>query len=180
MRFAPTAAAAAAAFAALMTQAPVQAQTAEDCGGIELTSITECHFEFEGGCKANCQPLNFTAACDGECNISLDAMCTADCQGSCEAECDVDPAMFSCEASCRTDCEATIDSQCGSDQECRNYCEADCASQCHQDHSHPDAEIDKHGRLACPTCHIPEFARGHVAGETVARRSAGSRSESTS
>lgn len=35
----------------------------------------------------------------------------------------------------------------------------DCASQCHEGHSHPDADIDKHGRLACPTCHIPEFAR---------------------
>ncbi len=35
----------------------------------------------------------------------------------------------------------------------------DCSSQCHQDHIHPEAEIDKHDRLACPTCHIPSFAR---------------------
>lgn len=35
----------------------------------------------------------------------------------------------------------------------------DCSGQCHQNHAHPDSEIDKHGRLACPTCHIPEFAR---------------------
>ena len=35
----------------------------------------------------------------------------------------------------------------------------DCGTQCHTDHSHDDAEIDKHGRLACQTCHIPEFAR---------------------
>jgi len=35
----------------------------------------------------------------------------------------------------------------------------DCAGQCHQGHEHKDAEINKHGRLACPTCHIPEFAR---------------------
>lgn len=35
----------------------------------------------------------------------------------------------------------------------------DCAGQCHVDHSHADADLDRHGRLACPTCHIPEFAR---------------------
>lgn len=35
----------------------------------------------------------------------------------------------------------------------------DCAGQCHQDFTHIDAELDKHGRLACETCHIPEFAR---------------------
>lgn len=35
----------------------------------------------------------------------------------------------------------------------------DCAGTCHQNHSHPDPQIDKHARLTCPTCHIPEFAR---------------------
>jgi Cytochrome c bacterial len=37
----------------------------------------------------------------------------------------------------------------------------DCAGQCHQGYRHSDteAEIDKHGRLTCPSCHIPEFAR---------------------
>ncbi len=35
----------------------------------------------------------------------------------------------------------------------------DCASQCHVELRHADPDIDKHGRLACPTCHIPEFAR---------------------
>lgn len=35
----------------------------------------------------------------------------------------------------------------------------DCAAQCHQGHSHADTDIDRHGRLSCPTCHIPEFAR---------------------
>lgn len=35
----------------------------------------------------------------------------------------------------------------------------DCAGQCHQNFSHDNAKIDQHERLACPTCHIPEFAR---------------------
>jgi hypothetical protein len=35
----------------------------------------------------------------------------------------------------------------------------DCGSQCHTEQRHENADIDKHGRLACQTCHIPEFAR---------------------
>jgi hypothetical protein len=37
--------------------------------------------------------------------------------------------------------------------------ELSCAGECHQDVAHDDPDIDKHGRLTCPTCHIPEFAR---------------------
>lgn len=35
----------------------------------------------------------------------------------------------------------------------------DCAAQCHEGHSHDNERINDHGRLACQTCHIPEFAR---------------------
>lgn len=38
----------------------------------------------------------------------------------------------------------------------------DCNRGCHEGYSHSesdDADIDKHGRLACQTCHIAEFAR---------------------
>lgn len=36
----------------------------------------------------------------------------------------------------------------------------DCAGQCHTELAHKESSIDKkHGRLSCPTCHIPEFAR---------------------
>ena len=49
----------------------------EACGGIELSAIGECHFEFDGGCSAKCEPLRFQAACDGQCNASLDASCTS-------------------------------------------------------------------------------------------------------
>lgn len=37
--------------------------------------------------------------------------------------------------------------------------EVDCASKCHQDITHRNPAIARHGRLTCPTCHIPEFAR---------------------
>ncbi|MDX1736388.1 MAG: hypothetical protein R3228_18565, partial [Halioglobus sp.] len=36
----------------------------------------------------------------------------------------------------------------------------DCSGQCHQDFAHQDnADLDRHDRLTCPTCHIPSFAR---------------------
>ena len=35
----------------------------------------------------------------------------------------------------------------------------DCSSACHQGLTHATADIDKHQRLSCPTCHIPEFAK---------------------
>ena len=30
------------------------------CGGIELWDIGECHFEFDGGCQASCEPVSFS------------------------------------------------------------------------------------------------------------------------
>lgn len=35
----------------------------------------------------------------------------------------------------------------------------DCAGQCHEGYTHENESNDKHQRLACQTCHIPEFAR---------------------
>ena len=37
--------------------------------------------------------------------------------------------------------------------------ELSCAGGCHQGFAHDEPDIDRHGRLSCPTCHIPEFAR---------------------
>lgn len=111
--------------------ASAQAGSAADCGNIELLTIGECHFEFEGGCKANCQSLAFVAACDGQCNGTIETTCTSTCSGSCVAECDAQPATFDCKASCEADCEAQVVSQCeAGDTECQNYCRADCSSNC--------------------------------------------------
>src|SRR5262245_45970668 len=73
---------------------------AEACGNIELLAVGECHFEFSGGCQAKCEPLSFRAACDGECNVAIDASCTADCRASCDASCQADPGSFDCRAEC--------------------------------------------------------------------------------
>jgi MYXO-CTERM domain-containing protein len=103
----------------------------EACGNLELLAVGECHFEVEGGCKAQCQPLNLVAACDGQCNADISVECTSSCSGACVADCTAQPATFDCRGSCVQDCNAQIATRCDSgDQDCITYCEADCESNC--------------------------------------------------
>ncbi len=124
--------AAAALFVSLVSSPAAVAAPADPCGGIEFTSVGECHFEFEGGCKANCQPLRFVASCDGQCNLSVNASCTADCSGSCQAECTA-MGSIDCKGRCEADCNARIAADCNGDQECISYCQADCRQNCEFD-----------------------------------------------
>jgi hypothetical protein len=124
----------------------------EACGNISLSSISECHFEFEGGCKAKCEPLSFVAACDGQCNASIDASCDTSCQGSCQAACEVEPAQFDCRASCYGDCSANIAVLCDpGDDECISYCEADCSASCETECEFvaPSASCDAQCNACC-------------------------------
>ena len=98
----------AAALAAVsLSSSPAQAGI-EACGDINLTAEAECEVKFEGGCEAECTPVNFKAACaasgtvecSGMCSASADIECTTSCQGSCEAECEANPPAFDCRASC--------------------------------------------------------------------------------
>jgi MYXO-CTERM domain-containing protein len=102
----------------------------EACGNIRLETIGECHFEFDGGCEAQCEPLSFVAACDGQCNASIDTSCDLDCNAACVAECEVDPGAFECSASCEADCAANLGAECGGDTECEAYLEAECSASC--------------------------------------------------
>ncbi len=131
--FSPPTAVAASLFAAaafVPTTAFAQNPGSDPCGGIELSAIGECHFEFEGGCEAKCEPLSFVAACDGQCNLSVEASCDTSCQASCAADCEVDPGQFDCRASCTADCRASAEARCGTDSECVSYFQAECSSSC--------------------------------------------------
>jgi uncharacterized protein (TIGR03382 family) len=122
-----------AALAALLvsSSAFAQATDAEPCGGIELTAISECHFELDGGCEAKCEPLSFVAACDGQCDLDVQASCDTSCTASCEADCQADPGRFDCRAACTSDCQANARARCDStDSECIAYFEAECSASC--------------------------------------------------
>lgn len=107
-----------------------QATDSDPCGGIELSAIGECHFEFDGGCEAKCEPLSFVAACDGQCDLSIEASCDASCSGQCVADCEADPGRFDCRASCTADCQANAEARCGTDSECVAYFQAECSASC--------------------------------------------------
>src|SRR5262245_50832300 len=75
-----------------------------DCGNFTaLAGGGSCEVLVEGGCVAECTPLNFTAACDGKCQVEISGGCTVDCEAGCQAECTGTPGSFSCEGSCEAD-----------------------------------------------------------------------------
>ncbi|MCC6525770.1 MAG: hypothetical protein IT373_24195 [Polyangiaceae bacterium] len=118
-------------FAFALVPAQASAATgAEACGHIELLAVGECHFEFDGGCVAQCEPLSFVAECSGQCQASIDATCSASCSGSCQASCQADPGSFDCRASCEASCQADAHAQCGGDSSCEAYAQASCNSEC--------------------------------------------------
>jgi hypothetical protein len=131
----------AAAFSALAF-APTAAEAGiEACGNIHLAAGAQCEFKTSGGCLAECEPLNFKAACaaegalgcQGDCSLDADVACTTDCNADCRASCDIDPAQFDCRAACQTDCAASCDGTCEarcSDSECLAECSAGCEATC--------------------------------------------------
>jgi hypothetical protein len=103
------------------------------CGNIELVAAGECHLDVTGGCATRCTPLNFTAACEGQCNVTIDASCSASCSTACEAKCNVKPATFDCAASCELDCGASCMGSCSAQSnkaDCSTYCQGRCKNDC--------------------------------------------------
>ena len=134
-----------------LVAAPAAAAT-NPCGNIELLAINSCEIRIEGGCKADCTPLNFQAACDGQCNVTLQTSCTAECNTGCSAQCEAMPAMFNCEASCKADCAARVVSQCDAgDEECQTYGQVDCNANCESNCSvvPPEAQCSAGCEAAC-------------------------------
>lgn len=103
------------------------------CGNIDLIAAGECHFDVTGGCATQCTPLNFTAACEGQCDVTIDASCTTSCGVTCEAQCNVQPATFDCAASCEADCGGTCMGNCSAQTnkaDCSTYCQGRCKNDC--------------------------------------------------
>ena len=103
------------------------------CGNINVTASASCTVVTSGGCKAQCVPINFTAACDGKCTGAIDAGCSGTCKGSCSAECTANPGTFDCEGTCTSDCSGDCTASCSSKSnaaDCEAYCKGDCSTSC--------------------------------------------------
>ena len=113
----------------LVSSAAMAAPNAAACDNIELAANGNCAYEVSGGCEADCTPINFVAACDGQCTANASIECTGGCTASCETECNVNPGSFDCEGSCTASCEASCDTSC-SDSSCNAQCVASCGHRC--------------------------------------------------
>jgi hypothetical protein len=112
----------------------------EACSDIHVEANAQCTIEAEGGCKANCKPINCSAAlyaeCEGDCDASADVDCEAQCDiDSCKVECEGGEFDCSaqcqgeCDANCSADCEGKCESSDGSTN-CQGECEASCEATC--------------------------------------------------
>jgi MYXO-CTERM domain-containing protein len=115
------------------------------CGNIHVEAEASCEARVGATCKADCEPLSFTAACSGElyaacqgdCMGELQAQCQGDCEASCQGQCEVKPGDLDCEGQCSGDCTGQCGAQCSADAsaECEGQdntaeCEADFKARC--------------------------------------------------
>jgi MYXO-CTERM domain-containing protein len=115
--------------ASLASAAPTEAA----CGNIELAAASDCEFQFSGGCETRCEPINFVAACDGQCDVTVETTCTETCSSTCLQECKLNAGSFDCGASCELDCSGNCDARCAAETDkasCKAYCEGSCSNNC--------------------------------------------------
>lgn len=106
---------------------------AEDnpCGKFDFSAGIDCRVEIQGGCKAQCTPINFEVACSGGCTASADITCTGGCEAECKASCN--PAQLDCAAGCDFECESRCNAECTLDdcsEQCAATCDANCKASC--------------------------------------------------
>lgn len=128
--------------AAFSLAIPTEASAGLDaCGSINLSANANCKVAVQGGCTAQCTPVNVQVACDGklyascqgQCKASVDASCTTSCQGTCTASCNANPGSFDCSASCAGRCDADCSAQCqanANQADCTAACKANCGGEC--------------------------------------------------
>lgn len=132
----------------LVSSAALATPSAASCKNAQLIANGMCNFEVSGGCTAMCTPLNFVAACDGECTAAPEVTCTGGCEASCMGSCT--PGSIDCEGSCTTSCNASCMTSCvGAD--CQTDCDADCANRCKVSCEVNPPTCDASCKIACDT-----------------------------
>ncbi len=110
------------------TLMPLSAHAAENpCGNVEYQPF-ECHLELGAYCRADCEPIAFVAACDGQCNLPPDDACIDSCESTCLSDCEGAP--IDCFSHCTDDCSASLADTCDDACADRESCQQDCATQC--------------------------------------------------
>lgn len=114
-----------------------RAADATACNNIPVTAGAQCAAVVGSACTSQCQPANFTLACDGKCagtcNETATTSCTEDCSSWCNTDCTTDPGSFDCQTSCISNCATSCPGKCHehpSQGQCENSCRTTCDTQC--------------------------------------------------
>lgn len=113
----------------------------EACNNIEVSADARCQVLTQGGCTAQCEPVNFDlqcsakleATCNGQCAAQADVSCTGSCQADCLGTCQANPGTLDCSANCKASCEADCSGKCSAQAnqaECEASCKACCGGHC--------------------------------------------------
>lgn len=141
MRFLSTFVSAGTLGAVLLAGSAARATSLDACGNIDVSANASCKVMTQGGCTAQCTPVNVDIACNGKlevscqggCTAMVDASCTTQCSGTCSGQCNADPGKFDCGAQCKTQCSGDCDARCASNgnvTQCKASCNANCSSEC--------------------------------------------------
>lgn len=149
MKLASTILAAALALPVLSVAATASAQDTP-CGNFDFTSGISCEIKVEGGCTAECTPLNFEAGCSGGCTAAATTDCTSTCGTQCIAECD--PALLDCFAGCHAECDGEVQAQCEAahpGEDCVTQAKAQCDMHCETSCEVPPSDCQEHCQSCC-------------------------------
>ncbi len=131
---------------------PAHATQVEACGNFDfdLSAGLSCKIEVEGGCSAECTPLNFEAACTGGCTATPDPNCVDGCGTQCVATCN--PELLDCFAGCHGECDVPTQELCeanGTRDDCAEVAVADCDIHCTESCEVPPSDCEEHCNRCC-------------------------------
>jgi hypothetical protein len=132
------------------TSTSAHAEAVAECGNFDFTDGINCEVKVEGGCTAECTPLNFEASCTGVCTATADTQCTGTCGEQCVVTCN--PELLDCFAGCHGECDATIQAQCeanGTRTDCAEVAEAECDIHCNESCAVPPSDCQEHCTRCC-------------------------------
>lgn len=119
--------------ALLMSSSAFAIDTPAACGNFDFNKNGfGCEIKVEGGCNAECRPINFIAGCKGGCTASASTQCTGDCGTSCLATCN--PAALNCMNGCHAECDEPAKARCEASHpppyDCVSAAKAACKGHC--------------------------------------------------
>lgn len=117
----------------------------DSCGGVFLTSASQCEFKRDQECSTTCQTVSVEQSCAAQLYVSCSSSCTAtastECTQTCSpvcvtactpAESSNDICISDCSSDCDTKCaSATNPEQCHAS--CTHCCDQKCSDTCHSD-----------------------------------------------